>query len=60
MSAGYQAVVETVRREEQSDGRCAMFGRSESRERRPDTDFYAMVEHGAEQQVYVEDRTSML
>lgn len=60
MSAGYQAVVETVRREEQSDGRCAMSGRSKSCERRSDTHFYAMVEHGTEQQIYVEDRASML
>lgn len=37
-----------------------MSGRSESRERGPDTDSYAVVEYGTEQQIYVENRISML
>lgn len=57
---GYQAVVEAIRREEQPDGCCAMPRRSESCERRLDTDSFTMVEHRTEQQAYVEDCTSML
>lgn len=48
MSAGYQTVVEAVRRKEQPDGRCAMSGRIEPGERRPDPDSYVVVEHGTE------------
>lgn len=37
-----------------------MPGRIEPGERGPDPDSYLVVEHGTEQQVYVEDCTGML
>lgn len=60
MLTRYQAVVEAVRREKQPDGCCAMPRRIESRERRLDTDPYAMGKQREGQQAYVEDSIGVL